>query len=108
VLHLCSHRPDRLVALAACCAGIALAGALRAQSSNPDPLSARVDQAVLAQLRQQKIPGVSLGVMRDAKIIKARGYGLANVELEVPAAPRSGWTTVSRSISRRPRRRGRG
>jgi CubicO group peptidase (beta-lactamase class C family) len=84
-----------LVALAACCAGIAVAGALGAQSSGRDPLSARVDQAVLAQLTQQKIPGVSLGVMRDGKIIKARGYGLANVELEVPVAPRSIFQTGS-------------
>jgi CubicO group peptidase (beta-lactamase class C family) len=50
-------------------------------------LSARVDSAVEAQQKAQKIPGVSLAVCRDGKIIKATGYGLANVELDVPMTP---------------------
>jgi len=55
--------------------------------SNDDVLSARVDEAVRAQMQEQNIPGVSLAVMRDGKIIKAMGYGLANVELNVPVEP---------------------
>src|SRR5450432_2517280 len=63
-----------------------LSGAVYAQS-NDDVLSARVDDAVRAQMQEQNIPGVSLAVMRDGKIIKTTGYGLANVELNVPMAP---------------------
>jgi CubicO group peptidase (beta-lactamase class C family) len=63
-----------------------LSGAVYAQS-NDDVLSARVDDAVRAQMQEQNIPGVSLAVMRDGKIIKATGYGLANVKLNVPMAP---------------------
>jgi len=35
-------------------------------------------------MRAEKIPGLGLGVARDGENIKARGYGLANVELDVP------------------------
>jgi len=46
--------------------------------------SAQVDAAVEAQRKAQQIPGVSVAVCRDGKIVKATGYGLANVELNVP------------------------
>jgi len=75
--------------------GTLLAGSVPAQSSSPDSISARVDQAVLAELKRQKIPGISLGVMRGGRIIKAKGYGLANVELAVPVTPRSVFQTGS-------------
>jgi CubicO group peptidase (beta-lactamase class C family) len=35
----------------------------------------------------EKIPGVSVAVMREGKIILAKGYGLANVEHNVPVKP---------------------
>jgi len=38
-------------------------------------------------MRLRHIPGLSLAVVQDGKIIKAKGYGLANVELNSPAAP---------------------
>ena len=43
-----------------------------------------IDSVVLAEMQRQKIPGVSVAVVRDGKIVKAEGYGLANVELGVP------------------------
>ena len=51
------------------------------------PSQTQVDEVVRAQMSEQNIPGVSLAVIRDGKIIKATGYGLANVELNVPMAP---------------------
>ena len=45
----------------------------------------QVDEIIREQMRQWNIPGLSLVVVRDGKIIKAQGYGLANVELNVPA-----------------------
>ena len=57
---------------------------LLAQSaSSPD----KVDEYVRAEMEKQHIPGLSLLVRRDGKIVKAQGYGLANVELEVPVKP---------------------
>jgi CubicO group peptidase (beta-lactamase class C family) len=44
---------------------------------------------------EQKIPGTSLAVVRDGKIIKATGYGIANVELNVPVTPQSIFQTGS-------------
>jgi CubicO group peptidase (beta-lactamase class C family) len=60
-----------------------------------DDLSAKADVAVEAQRQAQKIPGVSLAVCRNGKIVKAAGYGLANVELDVPARPETIFQTGS-------------
>jgi CubicO group peptidase (beta-lactamase class C family) len=46
-----------------------------------------VDDYVRAELARQKIPGLSLAVCRDGRLVKAAGYGMANVELQVPAKP---------------------
>jgi D-alanyl-D-alanine carboxypeptidase len=46
-----------------------------------------VDDYVKAEMKRQHIPGVSVAVIKEGKIIKAEGYGLANVELNVPARP---------------------
>jgi D-alanyl-D-alanine carboxypeptidase len=47
----------------------------------------RVDDYVREQMRRRHIPGLALAVVRDGKLIKERGYGLANVELNVPVTP---------------------
>ena len=46
-----------------------------------------IDEYVKAEMKTQHIPGVSIAVVKDGKVIKAEGYGLANVELNVPARP---------------------
>ena len=46
-----------------------------------------VDRAVNQIMQQYKMPGSALAVMRDGKIVRAQGYGLANVELNVPVRP---------------------
>lgn len=45
----------------------------------------KIDDYVKAEMQRQHIPGTSIAVLKDGKIIKAEGYGLANVELNVPA-----------------------
>jgi CubicO group peptidase (beta-lactamase class C family) len=45
----------------------------------------KVDSYISTQMRQLHIPGVSLAVIRNGQIIKARGYGVSNVELRTPA-----------------------
>lgn len=74
---------------------LAIAGIANPQIAVDDAVSAKVDDVVRAQLRKQKIPGIGLGVMRDGKIIKATGYGLANVELNVSVKPESIFQTGS-------------
>ena len=65
------------------------------QAREKDPTSAQVDTVVDAQRKAQKIPGVSLAVCRDGKIVKASGYGLANLEWEIPVTPETIFQTGS-------------
>ncbi|HEX2268198.1 MAG TPA: serine hydrolase [Pyrinomonadaceae bacterium] len=46
-----------------------------------------VDGYVKREMERQHVPGVSVLVIKDGKIVKSEGYGLANVELNVPARP---------------------
>jgi D-alanyl-D-alanine carboxypeptidase len=46
-----------------------------------------VDDYIKAEMQKQHLPGLSLVVIKDQKVVKAQGYGLANVELNVPATP---------------------
>jgi CubicO group peptidase (beta-lactamase class C family) len=43
------------------------------------------DEYVRAQMRERHIPGAAIAVIKEGKIVKSEGYGLANVELNVPA-----------------------
>lgn len=44
-----------------------------------------VDDYVSSRMRQLHIPGLSLAVVRAGEIIKAQGYGFANLEVKAPA-----------------------
>ncbi|HEV2705236.1 MAG TPA: serine hydrolase domain-containing protein [Pyrinomonadaceae bacterium] len=46
-----------------------------------------VDDYVSAQIRARHVPGLSLAVVREGRLVKAQGYGLANIELNVAATP---------------------
>ena len=52
-----------------------------------DALSARVDEYVAGEIKTQRIPGVSVAVIKNGQIILAKGYGFANVEHQVPVKP---------------------
>jgi CubicO group peptidase (beta-lactamase class C family) len=54
-----------------------------------------VDQYVEAEMARKNIPGLSLAVVRDGRIVKAKGYGLANVELKSPATPETVYPLAS-------------
>jgi CubicO group peptidase (beta-lactamase class C family) len=49
--------------------------------------SAKIDRYVQAEMRRQKIPGLSLAVIRNGRITILKSYGLANVEHRVPVKP---------------------
>ena len=57
------------------------------------PLSAsparadRVDDYVREQMHLRHVPGLALAVVRDGRVIKESGYGLASAELDVPVSP---------------------
>ena len=52
-----------------------------------DSFANKIDEYLRAQMQAQQIPGIALAVVKDGTIVLARGYGLANVELEVPVKP---------------------
>ena len=47
----------------------------------------KIDAYVTAEMKREHIPGLALGIYRRGEILKAQGYGLANVELDVPVKP---------------------
>jgi len=47
----------------------------------------QTDDFVKAEMQRQNIPGLSLAVVKNGKIVKAGGYGLANRKLETAATP---------------------
>jgi CubicO group peptidase (beta-lactamase class C family) len=49
--------------------------------------SDEVDDFVRATMAERDIPGISIAVVRDGKRARLQGYGLANLELEVPVTP---------------------
>ncbi len=57
-----------------------------AEAQNP-ATSAVVTDYVKAEMQRQHIPGLSLLVVRNGQIVCAEGFGLANVELQVPVKP---------------------
>ena len=78
-----------------------------------DPPAAEVDAVVRREMARQRIPGLSLGVVRDGRLVRAEGYGLANVELDAPVTPRTMFQSGSVSMTpspsccrRRPQRGG--
>ncbi len=44
-----------------------------------------LDDYVKRQMQHYEIPGLSLAVVKNGKLVKAKGYGLADVELNAPA-----------------------
>jgi CubicO group peptidase (beta-lactamase class C family) len=61
--------------------------ALPLPAPDATPSDDAVDSYVQTEMQRQHIPGLSLLVARDGKIVLAQGYGLANVELQVPVKP---------------------
>jgi CubicO group peptidase (beta-lactamase class C family) len=73
----------RMLALVAACA-VFPAGA-PAQSTPARAALDSVDRYVRAELERQRIPGMSVAVLRGDSVLLARGYGFANLEHHVPA-----------------------
>src|SRR6266849_9276705 len=58
-----------------------------AANKNSDEKSAAAVDEVFSDLAKPGSPGCALGIYRDGKIIYAKGYGLANVEENLPISP---------------------
>src|SRR5512138_3384630 len=76
---------------------LALAVALAAVAVGAEALAQpeAVDDFVAAELERQRIPGLSIAVLRDGELLAAEGYGFANVEHRVPATADTVYQTGS-------------
>lgn len=52
-----------------------------------DATTERIDDYIRSEIQKQHIPGIALAVIKDGRVILAKGYGLANVEHQVPVKP---------------------
>jgi len=77
--------PTRFIRLCLFAGLLLTAGAL---SSAPQGENPAVDK-VFAEFTKPGSPGCALGVYRDGRIIYERGYGLANLEENVPITPQT-------------------
>lgn len=55
----------------------------------------KVDAFVRERMTSRHIPGLSLAVVRDGKVVLAKGYGMANLELSVPATEKTNYLIAS-------------
>jgi CubicO group peptidase (beta-lactamase class C family) len=69
------------IAASALIAGVGAASSQRASKAGVD--------AIFSDLTTPGSPGCALGVYRDGKIVYAHGYGLANIEENVPITPQT-------------------
>lgn len=70
-------------------AALVVLGVASPAMADPDRavFAKQVDDLVTAEMRKEKIPGAAIAVLRNGDIVVAKGYGLANVELNVPVTP---------------------
>ena len=67
-------------------------GVARAVQADP---TTRVDAFIAAEMQRQHIPGVALAVVRDGRIVLAKGYGFANLEHQAPVKPETIFQSAS-------------
>jgi D-alanyl-D-alanine carboxypeptidase len=60
-----------------------------------------VDGFAEGELKKRGVPGMSIAVVRDGKVEKAKGYGLADVEHNVPATERTvyQWASITKQFT---------
>ncbi len=75
------------IAFAAVCVLVALAGNRHTSAQAQESTDRRVDEFVRAEMARQLVPGVAIAIVKGGAVMKAKGYGLANVEHDVPVTP---------------------
>ena len=55
----------------------------------------KIDDYLRAQMVKNHVPGLSVAIVRNGKIIKLKGYGVANLEWEQPVTPDTAFQIAS-------------
>ncbi len=79
--------------------------AVCARSQTAQSNLSSIDEYLQTAMQKSHVPGISVAVVQDGKLILARGYGLANVELSVPATENLPSIKLHRSPKRSPQPR---
>jgi CubicO group peptidase (beta-lactamase class C family) len=82
-----------MLALVAVCAPVTA----RAQQGSLDALTRHRIDSVFAAYATDSTPGYAIGVMRNGRLVYAKGYGLANLDDRVPITPRTAFHLASLS-----------
>lgn len=56
-----------------------------------------VDEYIKAEMKKSRIPGLSLAVVMNGRVVKAAGYGFSNVETQTPATSETAYKIASLS-----------
>src|SRR5215813_10335805 len=75
---------------------IAISASAQDGGKDANSLNAKVD-AVFAQYEKADSPGCALGVIKDGKLLYSRGYGMANLEHNIPNGPKMAYDIGSTS-----------
>ncbi len=62
----------------------------RPVSTSPEltpELAKKIDSYITDEMKREHVPGIAVGIYNRGQILLAKGYGLANVELNVPVKP---------------------
>ncbi len=54
-----------------------------------------IDVFITNRMKEQGIVGLSVGIVKNGKVVKAKGYGLANIELNIPASEKTVYKIAS-------------
>src|SRR5579862_838390 len=54
-----------------------------------------IDDYLKQQMAKEHIPGLSVVIVRDGKILKLKSYGMANLEWGMPATPETAFQLAS-------------
>lgn len=65
---------------------LGLTGALA--GTDPPDVESKIDP-IFAWCSEPGLPGAAVSVIRDGEVVFSKGYGLANLELDVPITPKS-------------------
>lgn len=74
-----AHTVLRLIPVALCCYSFS------ASAISLDEVNAKARQTIQTVMKEQRIPGLQLAVVKDDRIVLSESYGLANVENKVAA-----------------------
>lgn len=55
-----------------------------AQQELEEALSSEIDEYLQKEMKERQIPGLALAVVRNGTIVKEKGYGLADIQNQVP------------------------